>query len=96
MKKKVTSSKLMIAATRAMDLPESPLLNLPHVEIEGGQVLIEHHMGIIEYSPTLVKIGAKGMTISVVGDEMCMIAMSVESLRLKGIIESVQLIREGE
>ncbi len=96
MKKKTKPNRVLSLATRAMELPEGAILGLVHVELEHNRVLISEHRGIIEYGQSRVCIAAKAMTIEVTGSNLYIVAMSERYLRIKGIIESVKLLREGE
>lgn len=78
------------AAAEQMDVPEGMLRGLPQLMLDGdGQLLIERHLGIVEYGTRRIRIAAKEMTIEVTGSELQLTAMDRDSIRIRGRIAGV-------
>lgn len=73
--------------TELLDFPAGIISGLPRIEINGGrQVVIERHMGIIEYSreeilvnslDNKIKIRGKGLEIRVMNAEVLLITGNI-------------------
>lgn len=73
-----------------LDLPREVMLNLPKISVIGrGQMFIENHKGMIEYSPDririnttcgAVRIGGCGLTVKNIGAEDMLISGDIEIL----------------
>ena len=86
---KTLRSRLREAAEQ-MDLPEGMLSGQPQLTLDGDlQLLIERHLGIVEYGTECIRIASKNFTIEVKGARMYLIAMDGDSVRIRGHIMSV-------
>jgi sporulation protein YqfC len=75
------------------DLPDQPLPGQTIVEILGqNRVLIEHHMGVTEYSTERIRIKVCYGTICVCGEKLELTRMRSEQLIITGCVDSVSLI----
>ena len=78
------------AAAEQLDVPEGMLRGLPQLMLDGdGQLLVERHLGIVEYGTQRIRIAAKEMTIEVLGSDLHLTAMDRDSIRIRGRIASV-------
>ena len=88
-KGKTLRSRLREAAEQ-MDLPEGMLSGQPQLTLDGDlQLLIERHLGIVEYGTECIRVASKNYTIEVRGLRMYLIAMDGDSVRIRGQIMSV-------
>lgn len=82
-------------AAEKMDLPEGMLCGLPQVTLDGDlQLLIERHQGITEYGTQRILITSQRFTIEVCGDDMYLVSMDRENIRIRGRIFGVRYLRE--
>lgn len=67
----------------------------PLLEVCGSsRVVIEYHMGVLEYSPQRITVKVKNGEYSVVGEQLSLCRMCTHQLLIRGRIQCVQ-IREG-
>ena len=87
-------NKLVSRLLSAADLPEEPIPGQPIIEIVGQQrVLIENHVGVIEYGDCVVRIKVKYGAICVEGCRLELTRMTRGQLIISGKIESIKLER---
>lgn len=79
-------------AAEQMDLPQSALTGLPHLSLDGGEVEIEGHGGILEYTEEQISVAVKNGVVRVTGAGMTLTAMNGQSLRFSGQIASIELL----
>lgn len=78
-------------ATRAGE----PIRKQPLLELCGeNRLLVEHHMGIGEYSAEKVQVNVKFGCVSVSGTNLELCCMTAEQLVITGNIETVALKKE--
>lgn len=83
-------------AAEQLDLPEGMLSGQPQLTLDGDlQLLVERHLGIVEYGTDRIRIAAKQYTIEVAGERMYLIAMDGDSVRIRGRIRGVSYLYEG-
>ncbi|MBQ9535528.1 MAG: sporulation protein [Clostridia bacterium] len=92
-KRKISFSEAVKMTAELMDLPEDVLLGLPRLDIGGGEVLMERHRGIIDYSEECIKVAAKRQTVKISGSGLELVAMNKTQLRIRGEIAAVEFIR---
>lgn len=86
--------RLLDQLSTAVDLQDEPLPGVPLVEIAGyKRVLIEHHMGVTQYSTDAVCLKVRFGAIRISGCDLVISRMSKEQLVISGVIESVTVIR---
>lgn len=86
--------RLLDQLTAAADLQDETLPGVPLVEIAGyRRVLVEHHLGVTQYSTEAVCLNVKFGSIRVTGCDLVISKMSKEQLVISGIIESVTVFR---
>lgn len=79
-------------AAEEMDLPQSVLTGLPRLVLDGGEVEIQGHCGILEYTEEQICVAVKDGSIRVIGSGMTLTAMSAAALRFSGVIASIELL----
>jgi sporulation protein YqfC len=73
----------------------APILNQSLVEICGGhRVLIEHHVGIGEYSGKVVCVKVPSGAVEVCGNNLEICKMTADQLIITGDIHTINLRRE--
>lgn len=78
--------------TEGMNLPTEPITGLPLVEICGNQrVLIENHLGVIQYARTRICVKVSYGVLSVQGSCLELARMSREQLVIRGCVDCVSL-----
>ncbi len=76
------------------DLPADVVAGLPRLEMVGGrQLYLERHAGILTYSETLIDVNTAAGILRVKGENLSLVAMTAEELRIGGRIESVEWVR---
>ncbi len=97
MQQRETLRQRIRTAAEQMDLPEGMLHGMPQIILDGDlQLLIERHMGIIEYGTERIRIAAKKNTIEIIGEKMYLVAMDRDSIRIRGTIQCVQYMTKEE
>ena len=77
-------------------LAEDLVGGLPRLELTGGsRLLIEDHRGILEYTDTVLRVALRRGTITVVGEELQLTALTLRELAVSGRIRSIELL-DGE
>ena len=82
-------------AAEELDLPQSVLTGQPSLMLDGGEVEIHGHCGILQYTEEQICVAVKDGSIRVTGSGMTLTAMNAQSLRFSGIIISIELLSEG-
>ena len=81
-------------AVAEMDVPAYALLDVPRIELTGsGQLLIERHHGVLEYSEECIRVAARDMATRVTGMELQLRTMTQTEIAVTGLIASVELQR---
>ena len=76
------------------DLPADVVAGLPRLEMVGSrQLYLEHHTGILAYSEEQIDVNTAGGVLRVKGNDLSLMAMTAEELRLGGRIESVEWVK---
>ena len=82
--------KVQQGFANAFEIPEDTLLNLPKITMIGNtKVLIENHMGVIEYTPEKLRIGVSFGEIVISGKKFFLKNIHSDELSLQGSIESI-------
>ncbi len=72
------------------EIPEDLVLNVPRLTIIGNlQMIIENHRGLVEYSPTLIRVATANGQITVVGQELAVGSVYAEDLSVMGRFSQV-------
>lgn len=86
--------KRLRQATELSDevLPGQTLLEL----LEDRRVLIEHHMGVKEYSREKITVKVKMGYLCICGSDLNLCMMSTNQIVITGCISSVSVLRRGQ
>ena len=79
-------------AAETMDLPQSTLTGMARLVLDGGEVEIQGHLGILEYGEEQITVSVKDGCIRVTGSGMHLTAMSEGALRFSGLIAGIELL----
>ena len=85
---------LISRAADTFDLPADVLAGLPHLDLIGDcQLLLSSHQGILSYSRQAIDINGGKLIFRLSGQDMELVAMNDNELRVSGRIEKVEVIR---
>ena len=89
-----TFRELPSRAADVFDLPADVIGSLPHVELIGDcQLLMDRHQGILSYSTETIDINGGRLVLRVRGTGLELMAMTGSEVRIRGRIDSLELIR---
>lgn len=78
----------------ALDLPADLVAGLPKVELVGDrEAYILRHRGILAYSGEEIDVNADGFLVRITGEDLQLLVMTEEELRIGGRIEKAELLR---
>jgi sporulation protein YqfC len=73
-----------------LDIPQDIVLDLPRITMLGNkQVLVENHKGIIEYTPSLVRIKLTEGELIIKGAELALGNLQAEQILVEGIVRDI-------
>ena len=73
------------------DLPADVVAGLPRVELAGNrQLYLEHHRGLLSYSNERIDANTSGGVLRVHGENLTLLAMTGDVLRVGGTIHSLE------
>lgn len=76
------------------DLPADVVAGLPRLELVGSrQLYLEHHTGILAYSREQIDANTTAGVLRVRGEDLTLLAMTGEELRIGGRIDAVEWMR---
>lgn len=74
-----------------LDYPKDAVLNIPRITILGNlEIIITNHKGIVEYSPTTIRINSWIGTLKITGENLFIDEISKEDIHLKGKIANIE------
>ncbi len=80
-------------AVERLDLPAELAYGVPQMELMGQQqFFMARHKGVMSYSTELVEISGGSLVVRLTGQNLQLLAMTEEELRLGGVIEKVELV----
>jgi sporulation protein YqfC len=86
------SRKIRKWTAALLDLPQDIVLDLPRVTLIGGnQVTIENHRGVIQFSPTLLRLAMEQGELEVAGEGLMIRTIGPEEVFVEGRIMRVEL-----
>lgn len=84
---------ILSEAAELFDLPADVVAGLPHIEMVGNDhFYMEHHRGILSYSGEEIAINADRMMIRVFGENLELVSMTGDALRISGTIRRVEWV----
>ena len=73
------------------DLPADVVAGLPRVELAGNrQLYLEHHRGLLSYSNERIDANTSGGILRIHGENLTLLAMTGDVLRVGGKIHSLE------
>lgn len=74
-----------------LEVPQDIVLDLPRITLVGSQQLVlENHRGIIEYSPTRVRLALAQGELAVTGADLALVSLSEEEVIVTGNIRAIE------
>lgn len=85
---------ILSEAAELFDLPADVVAGLPHIEMVGSDhFYMEHHRGILSYSEEEIAVNAERMMIRVFGENLELVSMTGDALRIGGTIHRVEWVK---
>ncbi len=74
-----------------LEIPQDIVLDLPRITMLGNkQLLVENHKGIIEYTPSLVRIKLTQGELFVHGENLSLGNLQAEQILVEGVVQEVK------
>lgn len=74
-----------------LEIPQDIVLDLPRITMLGNQqLLVENHKGIIEYTPSLVRIKLNQGELKVNGADFTISHLQTEQILIEGAVRNVE------
>lgn len=74
-----------------LEIPQDIILDLPRITMLGNkQILIENHKGIIEYTPSLVRIKLNQGEVMILGYQLTLSNLQIEQILVEGTVEEIK------
>ena len=86
----MAKKEIMLHVAELFDLPGDLAAGLPHMELLGNrEFFMERHGGILSYGEDEITLSAGGLTVRVQGQQLRLIAMTEQEIRIGGYIAAV-------
>ncbi|HWR06131.1 sporulation protein YqfC [Sporomusa sp.] len=74
-----------------LDIPQDIVLDMPRITMLGNkQLLVENHKGIIEYTPSLVRIKLNQGELFILGENLTLGNLQAEQILVEGVVQEVK------
>ncbi|GMB00824.1 sporulation protein YqfC [Pelosinus sp. IPA-1] len=74
-----------------LEIPQDIVLDLPRITMLGNkQLLVENHKGIIEYTPSLVRINLEQGELIIHGKSLVLSNLQIEQILVEGTVGEVK------
>jgi len=74
-----------------LEIPQDIVLDLPRITMLGNQqLLVENHKGIIEYTPSLVRIKLNQGELLVAGQNLMLGNLQIEQILVEGTVGEIK------
>ncbi|NMA55522.1 MAG: sporulation protein YqfC [Firmicutes bacterium] len=74
-----------------LEIPPDIVLDLPRVTIVGNvEITVENHRGVIEYSPTKLRLALPKGELLVCGQELVLVSLAQEEVVIRGRINRLE------
>jgi len=74
-----------------LEIPQDIVLDLPRITMLGNkQLLVENHKGIIEYTPSLVRIKLNQGELLVMGTNLMLGNLQIEQILVEGTVGEIK------
>ena len=91
--KKRSLAQVGLEAMERLDLPGELAVGVPQIELTGQrQFFMAQHKGVLSYSTELVEIAGGDLVVRLTGQELQLLSMTEQELRIGGVIEKVELV----
>lgn len=95
-KSKTGFSRFLQNLTGSMDMPQEVVLDIPKVTLIGGvQVQVENHRGVLEYTPTCIRVRTRDGVLVVTGGRLRIGSIFRDEVVVEGRIERIELAGDG-
>ena len=92
-RRKGNGGRMLSTVAELFDLPADIVAGLPRLEMVGDrQLYLEQHMGILSYSETQIDVNTAGGVLRVTGEQLSLLAMTGEEVRIGGRIAAVEWV----
>lgn len=90
---KLKQNRLGAKLAEFLELPLDTVIDLPKIVVSGNQqVVIENHRGVIEYEPTIIRVGTKLGELKIAGAELVLVSVFKEELVITGKIGQIEMV----
>ncbi|CQR73917.1 YabP family protein [Sporomusa ovata DSM 2662] len=73
-----------------LEIPQDIVMDLPRITMLGNkQLLVENHKGIIEYTPSLVRIKLSQGELFIYGQMLTLGNLQAEQILVEGVVQKV-------
>lgn len=73
-----------------LEVPQDLAMDLPRITMLGNQqILLENHRGIVEYTPTDIRINLSNGTLLIKGANMSLGNLQQDQLLIEGMVEEI-------
>jgi sporulation protein YqfC len=74
-----------------LEIPQDLVLDLPRITMLGNkQLLVENHKGIIEYTPSLVRIKLSQGELFIHGEDLMLGNLQADQILIEGLVQEVK------
>jgi sporulation protein YqfC len=74
-----------------LEIPQDIVMDLPRITMLGNkQLLVENHNGIIEYTPSLVRIKLNCGELFILGEMLILGNLQAEQILVEGVVQEVK------
>ena len=74
-----------------LEIPQDIVLDLPRITMLGNQqLLVENHKGIIEYTPSLVRIKLNQGELMIFGKGLMLSNLQIEQILVEGTVGEIK------
>ncbi len=74
-----------------LEIPQDIVMDLPRITMLGNkQLLVENHKGIIEYTPSLVRIKLNHGELFIIGEMLILGNLQAEQILVEGVVREVK------
>ena len=81
------------AVAELLEIPGDLVLDMPRLTVVGrNELYLENHKGIIEYSPTRLRINLSRGFLEVIGENLVIQALMPEEMKVWGDIDSIKYL----
>ena len=92
--KKPTAIAMAKSITSILALPEEIVLDLPLITlIGGGELSLENHKGIIEYTETRLRVNTAAGVFRLEGKRLVIKQLTAERILVRGAIDTIGFMR---